>query len=60
MGDLVTDGDNIRTDIKELGYGDVDQFQLAQKRDQLWAVLITVICFWFIEGGEFLECMNKF
>jgi hypothetical protein len=35
--------DNIRTNLREIGWGGVHWIHLAQDRDQWWAVLKTVI-----------------
>jgi hypothetical protein len=38
--------DNVKMDLRETGWGDVDWIDLAQKRDQ-WRTLVSVIMnFW--------------
>jgi hypothetical protein len=41
MVDLELDGDNIKMDLKEIGYGGVDWIRLDQDRDQWRAVVNT-------------------
>jgi hypothetical protein len=41
--DLDIDGDNIRMDLKEIGWEGVDWMHLSQDRDQWRAVMITVM-----------------
>jgi hypothetical protein len=38
--------DNIRMNLRETGWKDVDWIHLAQDRDQWWALVNTVINFW--------------
>jgi hypothetical protein len=38
--------DNIRMDVREIGLEGVDWMHLAQDRDQLWAVVNTVMNLW--------------
>jgi hypothetical protein len=35
--------DNIKMDLREIGFGDVDWIHLAQDRDKWWAVVNTVM-----------------
>jgi hypothetical protein len=35
--------DNIKMDLREIGWGDVDSIHLAQDRDQWRAIVITVM-----------------
>jgi hypothetical protein len=35
--------DNIKMDIREVGWGDVDWIDLAQDRDMCWALVYTVM-----------------
>jgi hypothetical protein len=35
--------DNIKMDLGEVGFGDVDWIDLAQDRDRWWALVITVM-----------------
>jgi hypothetical protein len=35
--------DNIKMDLKEIGFGDVDWIDLAQDRDRWWALMNTVM-----------------
>jgi hypothetical protein len=35
--------DNIRMDLREIGWDDVDWIDLAQDRDQWWALVSTVM-----------------
>jgi hypothetical protein len=35
--------DNIKMDIREIGFGDVDWINLAQDRDRWWAIVNTVM-----------------
>jgi hypothetical protein len=35
--------DNIKMDLQEIGFGDVDLFHLAQDRDRCWALVNTVM-----------------
>jgi hypothetical protein len=38
--------DNIKMDLREIGFGDVDWINLAQDRDTLRAVVSTVMNLW--------------
>jgi hypothetical protein len=35
--------DNIKVDLRKIGFGDVDWIHLAQNRDQWWAIVNTVM-----------------
>jgi hypothetical protein len=35
--------DNIKTDLREIGWDGMDWIDLAQDRDQWWALVITVM-----------------
>jgi hypothetical protein len=35
--------DNIKVDLREIGWGDMDWIDLAQDRDQWWALVCTVM-----------------
>jgi hypothetical protein len=35
--------DNIKVDLREIGFGDADWIHLAQDRDRWWAVVNTVM-----------------
>jgi hypothetical protein len=37
--------DNIKMDLREIGFGDVDWIHLAQDRDRWWALVNTVMNF---------------
>jgi hypothetical protein len=37
--------DNIKIDLREIGFGDMDWFHLAQDRDWWWALVNTVMNF---------------
>ena len=37
--------DNIKIDLKEIGWEDVDRINLAEDRDKCWAVVHTVTNF---------------
>jgi hypothetical protein len=38
--------DNIKMDLREIGFGDVDWIDWAQDRDRWWAVVNTVMNLW--------------
>jgi hypothetical protein len=38
--------DNIKMDLREMEFGDVDWINLAQDRDRWWAVVNTVMNLW--------------
>jgi hypothetical protein len=38
--------DNIKMDLRETGFGDVDWIHFAQERDRWWAVVNTVMNLW--------------
>jgi hypothetical protein len=38
--------DNIRVDLKDIGWEGVDWIHLAQDRDRWWALVNTVMNFW--------------
>jgi hypothetical protein len=38
--------DNIKMDLREAGWGGMDWNDLAQDRDQLWALVTMVMNFW--------------
>jgi hypothetical protein len=38
--------DNIKIDIGEIGFGDVDWIHLAQDRDMWWALVNMVMSIW--------------
>jgi hypothetical protein len=53
--------DNIRMDLREIGWKVVDCIHLAQDRDQWRAVVNTVTKFFnTINGGEFLELLSDY
>jgi hypothetical protein len=35
--------DNIKTDLREIGWGDMDWIDMAQDRDQWWALVNTIM-----------------
>jgi hypothetical protein len=39
-------GDNIKMDFVEIGWGVMDWINLAQDRDQWWAIVNTVVNLW--------------
>jgi hypothetical protein len=47
---------NIRVDLREIGWGSVDLFRLAKDRDQ-WRILVNTVfeLLAFIKGGECLD-----
>jgi hypothetical protein len=48
--------DNIRMDLREIGWEDVDWIHLAQDRENWWTLRKTVMNLWVSrEGREFLE-----
>jgi len=42
LEDPVLDGDNIKMDLQEIGYGLIDWIDLAQERDSWWALVNAV------------------
>jgi hypothetical protein len=40
--------DGIRMDLREIGLGGVDWFQLSQDRDRWWAVVSAVMNLWVL------------
>jgi hypothetical protein len=40
--------DGIRMDLREIGWGSVEWIQLAQDRDQWWALVNTVMNLWVL------------
>jgi hypothetical protein len=38
--------DNIKMDLREIGFGDVDWINLAEDRDRWWVLANTVMNFW--------------
>jgi hypothetical protein len=38
--------DNIKMDLREIGFGDVDWIHLAQDRDTWWALVNTMMNIW--------------
>jgi hypothetical protein len=38
--------DNIKMDLRETGFGDVEWIHLAQDRDKWWALVNTVMNLW--------------
>jgi hypothetical protein len=43
LGDTGVDGDNIKMDLQEVGYGGMDWIDLAQDRDRWWALVNAVM-----------------
>jgi hypothetical protein len=60
--DLGVDGDNIRIDLREIGWGGVDCIHLAQDPDQWWALVNKVMneLSGSIKGGEFLDHLSDY
>jgi hypothetical protein len=51
--------DNIRMDLKEIGWGDVDCILLAQDMDWWWGLVNTVMNLWvLLKGREFLDKLS--
>jgi hypothetical protein len=56
---LDIDGDNIRTDLREIGWEGVDWMYLARDRDQRRAVVNTIMNLLVsIKGEEFLDYLS--
>jgi hypothetical protein len=43
ISEPITTNDNIKMDLREIGFGDVDWIYWAQDRDRWWALVNTVM-----------------
>jgi hypothetical protein len=51
--------DNIKTDLRKIGFGGVEWIQLAQDRDSCRGLVRTVNNFGSRKGGEFLDMPSQ-
>jgi hypothetical protein len=47
--------DNIKMDLQEVGFGDIELIEMAQERDSFRTLVNAVMNFGFIKCGEFLD-----